>query len=74
MVWEESYWDALNDTRTLAFTRNKRTDNAGFGALVLGVFGWRFREATGFVFRFDLVGEVFYFVSSLVSASIEHLP
>ena len=46
----------------LAFTRNKRTDNAGFGALVLGSFCWRFWEATGFGFRFDLLGEVFYSV------------
>ena len=58
----------------LAFTRNKRTDNAGFGALVLGGFCWRFWEATGFGFRLDFVGEVFYFVSSLVSTSIERSP
>ena len=44
----------------LAFTQNKRTDNAGFGVLVLGGFRWRFWEATGFGFRFDLPGEVFY--------------
>ena len=46
----------------LAFTHNKRTDNAGFGALVFDGFCWRLWEATGFGFRFDLPGEVFYSV------------
>ena len=41
--WEESYWEeqmvklGLNDTCTLASMRNKRTDNAGFGAPIFRV-------------------------------------
>ena len=41
--WEESYWEeqmvklGLDDTCTLASMRNKRTDNAGFGAPIFRV-------------------------------------